>query len=156
MKNLKILCIFLSCGLVMGCKHQSTATEQITNQIPLIPVMIDLDSGVYAALLTQPPSLLTNKIYDASISKAMLLQRMLSEGKYEDQFESHLEIREINSLCFMGKFLLSRQHKGSLNLQGNTYDTFFTWFSAKQRKWEKILANEKVLYVYNPCISNTQ
>ena len=140
----------------MGCKHQSTATEQITNQIPLIPVMIDLDSGVYAALLTQPPSLLTNKIYDASISKAMLLQRMLSEGKYEDQFESHLEIREINSLCFMGKFLFSRQHKGSLNLQGNTYDTFFTWFSAKQRKWEKILANEKVLYVYNPCISNTQ
>lgn len=142
----------LSFLFIIGCKSKLSPTEQIKLQTPLIPVMIDLESSIYAEALVQKPSILTKKIYDASISKGMLLQRMLSEAKDNDEFENTLEAREINSLCLMGKFLLSQEHKNSMKMSGEAYDSFFIWLNEKQTKWQNLLGKENPKIFNTPCL----
>ena len=127
---------------ITGCNSKSSVTEQLKLQSQLIPTMIDIEHPIYVEAIKQNPSELTRKIYDTSISKGMFLQRMLKDGKNNDQFESELSVREINSLCLMSKFLLSEKYKNAANLEGEAYKDFYEWLSKKQIKWEELVSKE--------------
>lgn len=138
LKNIIILCSLL----LSGCNPKISPKDQIELQIPLIPIIIGYDSMVYAKALQQQPSDLTKIIYDVSISKAMLLKKLLSDSGKNDTFENDIEITQINSLCIMGKFILSEKYRKSAHLQGEVYQEFYEWLSAKQQKWEKLIIKE--------------
>ena len=145
--------IFIGFLLILtGCSNKIAPNEQLKIQTPLIPIMIGLDSAVYADALKQEPSNLTLKIYDSSVSKGMFLKKVLQDTKNNDEFENDVGIVEINSLCLMGKLLLSEKHKTAANLQGDSHKEFYGWLSTKQQKWEKLLSKEDPRTFDDPCL----
>ena len=147
-KNIVFICFLL---FFSGCSNKTTPEEQLKIQTPLIPIMIGLDSAVYADALKQEPTNLSFKIYDSSVSKAMFLKKVLQDTNNNDKFENDVGVMEINSLCLMGKLLLSEKYKTTANLQGEVYKEFYEWLSKKQQKWEKIVLNEDPRVFDIPC-----
>lgn len=147
-KNIVFICFLL---IFTGCSSKISPKEEIGLQIPLAPIMIGYDSVVYAKALKQEPSDLTNSIYDSSISKAMFFKRALFDSGKDNQFENDIGVTQINSLCVMGKFILSDKYKNAANLQGEVYKEFYEWLSKKQQKWEKIVLNEDPRVFDLPC-----
>ncbi|WEI19681.1 hypothetical protein PY247_07450 [Acinetobacter proteolyticus] len=147
-KKIILICLLL---LSSGCSNKTPPKEQLALQIPLPPILIGFDSVVYAKALQQQPSDLTKSIYDSSISKAMFFKRLLNDSGENDDFEKDIEITQINSLCVMGKFLLSDKYKDALNLKGDVYTEFYGWLSKKQQKWESLLSRQDKRIFDVPC-----
>lgn len=147
-KKIIFICFLL---IFTGCRSNISPKEEIGLQIPLAPIMIGYDSVVYAKALKQEPSDLTNSIYDSSISKAMFFKRVLFDSGKDNQFENDIGVTQINSLCVMGKFILSDKYKNEANLQGEVYNEFYDWLGNKQKKWEKIVLNEDPRVFDLPC-----
>ena len=127
---------------IAGCSNKISVKEEIGLQVPLAPILIGFDNAVYAKVLQQQPSDLTNSIYDATISKAMFFKMILRNSGKDNSFENDIEISQINSLCVMGKFLLSEKYKNAVNLQGDVYLEFYEWLSKKQLKWKEMVSRE--------------
>ena len=127
---------------IAGCSNKISVKEEIGLQVPLAPILIGFDNTVYAKVLQQQPSDLTNSIYDATISKAMFFKMILRNSGKDNSFENDIEISQINSLCVMGKFLLSEKYKNAVNLQGDVYLEFYEWLSKKQLKWKEMVSRE--------------
>lgn len=147
-KNILFICFLLT---ISGCSNKITPKEELVLQVPLPPIMIGFDSVVYAKALQQQPSDLTNSVYDSSISKAMFFKKILNDSGKNDEFEKDIEITQINSLCIMGKFLLSDKYKKAVNLKGEVYTEFYDWLSKKQRKWESLLSHQDIRIFDVPC-----
>lgn len=149
-KKIIFICFLL---IFTGCSNKISPKEVIGLQVPLAPIMIGYDSVVYAKVLKQQPSDLTDSIYASSISKAMFFKRVLFDSGKNDQFENDIGVTQINSLCVMGKFILSDKYKNKANLQGEVYKEFYEWLSKKQVKWQELLVNENPMIFDTPCLS---
>lgn len=64
----------------------------------------------------------------------MFFKMILQNSGKDNSFENDIEIKQVNSLCVMGKFLLSEKYKNAVNLQGEVYSEFYEWLSKKQLK----------------------
>lgn len=146
----KIISLFFIL-FIAGCSNKISVKEEIGLQVPLAPIMIGFDNAVFAKVLQQQPSDLTNSIYDATISKAMFFRIILRNSDKDNSFENDIEISQINSLCVMGTFLLSEKYKNAVNLQGDVYLEFYEWLSKKQLKWKEMVSKESPRFFDVPC-----
>ena len=153
-RKLHIFVIIFSFIFTSACSSKISPVSELRLQATSIPIVLSFDEYVYDEAFNQPPSALTNKLYEASFSKAMLLQRMLRESKTDEEFESMLEVKYVNSLCLMAKFLLSTNYRNINNFSNDTDKNLYFWIEKKQLKWKEILKNENPAVFSVPCLTD--
>ena len=149
--------ILLSCFFITSCTCNSKFKSNIEGakiQTRVIPAVINSDEKVFIEALKVEPNPITKRIYDGAVYKGLYLQLAEHEVGNNYELEQDAHVNEINSLCIMGKFLLSPQYEKADKpyMQEKNYQDFFKWLRVKQPKWEKELANTHVQF-NNSCLN---
>jgi hypothetical protein len=144
------LCLVISFGIFSGCTKGLSTSEQIKSQIPMSVAVIGLDEKIYIEASKEQPNHLTKKVYDGTVAKAMLLQRLEFDSGEGYELEKDVKVQSINSLCLMANFILLDSYRIPYQAQVNSYSDFYSWLSKKQLKWKMLSSKEKDI-IDRPC-----
>nr|WP_276518039.1 hypothetical protein [Acinetobacter dispersus] len=134
----KKLLVPLLLVIFSGCANTQVNSEReaLVNATRGAVNVIVTDNRVYQKALTSEPDEVKKALVYSTLAKADILQTFEKEAGSGFVIEESLNVRKLNDLCWMAKFL--RQSKNDLpSKDQQIYADIYVWVGAKEQTWLK-------------------